>query len=106
VEINFAMPVLNATTILNLLTAAGMFNGVGDWRQQKGSANHGQFRILPLKDEKQIQHILKHDYKDQARAMNEAMPYDQDTEELYTWMQAEAKARGKFDLLSSMQQAA
>lgn len=46
VTIKFVVPLLNATSIHDLLAAAGIINGLGDWRQQLGSGSHGQFRIM------------------------------------------------------------
>lgn len=101
VEINFVKPVLSATTVLNLLSAAGLYNGLGDWRQQKGSANYGQFQILPLKDEKTIASILKQGFDVQKKAMDAAEAYDDESEELLAWFKSEVKNRGKSDLLAA-----
>jgi cbb3-type cytochrome oxidase subunit 3 len=101
VEINFVVPILNATTVLSLLSAAGIYNGLGDWRQQKGSASYGQFRILPLKDEKEIKHILQQGTAAQKEAMDEAEPYNNDSAELLSWFQTEIKNRGKAELLAA-----
>jgi hypothetical protein len=95
VQINFVTPILNATTVLNLLSAAGIYNGLGDWRQQKGSASYGQFRILPINKKKEIEHILKQGCSHQTEAMEKAEAYDDESRELLEWFKTEAKTRGK-----------
>lgn len=101
VDVNFVIPILSATTVLNLLSAAGIYNGLGDWRQQKGSASYGQFRILPLKDEKEIKHILKQGADVQKEAMQTAKCYDDESEELLSWFKDEINRRGKGDQVTA-----
>lgn len=97
VQINFVVPILNATTVLNLLSAAGLYNGLGDWRQQKGSASYGQFRIIPMNQKSEIKHILTQGIEAQQKAIELAEPMDNDdeTRELLEWFKVEAKNRGK-----------
>jgi hypothetical protein len=40
-EIEFVIPLLNRTNVVSLLSAAGLIQGVGDWRPEKGSGNYG-----------------------------------------------------------------
>jgi hypothetical protein len=94
VSIKFVTPMLNATSVANLLAAAGMTIGVGDWRPEKGSGNYGRFSLVDA-DNKDFAAIVKNEgRKAQEAAMLRATPYDIDTEELLSWFDNEAKARG------------
>jgi hypothetical protein len=84
---------LNAQVIANLLATAGMTQGIGDWRPQKGSGNYGQFRVVN-KDDEDYQRIVKIGRPEQIEAMNNPDPYDDETRELLTWYGAEVKRRG------------
>lgn len=94
IEVRFVRPILNVTTVSNLLSAAGLTQGVGDWRPQKGSGNYGQFEIVPHDDEVFGNIAKMGGYKAQKQAMEDAIPYDSDTERLLRWFHQEAKTRG------------
>ena len=94
VSITFIKPTLNATSISNLLAAAGLINGVGDWRQQKGSGSYGRFELVE-EDNKEFLDIVKTGgRKAQEAAMLRCTPYDQKTEEMLSWFDEDTKARG------------
>lgn len=42
-DLSFVQPAINHTMIANLLAGAGLIRGVGDFRQEKGAGNYGQF---------------------------------------------------------------
>lgn len=94
VTIGFQTPILNPTSILNLLSAAGMTAGVGDWRPEKGKGNFGQFRICNKNDPEFVS-LLKKGRKVQEEAMDNPEYYDEDTERLMEWFNEEIKIRGK-----------
>lgn len=101
IDVRFASPMLNETTITNLLVAGGMIQGVGDWRAEKGSGNYGSFEPV-AEDNAEYAHIVKHGgRKAQEAAMVNPEPYDRETEELYQWFLKDVEARGKTELLSS-----
>jgi hypothetical protein len=58
VEVEFVRPLLNEQSICNLMAAAGVLQGVGDWRPEKGSGNYGQFRICGV-DDPDFQRVVK-----------------------------------------------
>lgn len=92
--IAFVEPMLNAQTVSNLLAAAGVINGIGDWRPQKGSGTYGQFEIVS-EDNEDFQRIIKNGgFEAQKAAMSRAEPYDAETEELLSWYHEEADRRG------------
>ena len=47
-RVRYAKPALNKRTVLNLITNAGMFIGVGDNRQERGKGSYGTFRPSEL----------------------------------------------------------
>lgn len=90
----FVEPLIAAQTVSNLLAAAGVINGVGDWRPQKGSGTYGQFDIVN-EDDAEFQRIINGGgYEAQKAAMQRAEPYDSETEELLGWFHEEADKRG------------
>lgn len=99
VTIRFAKPQLNDVTITNLLVAAGMLSGIGDWRNQKGSESYGSYEPVSA-DNPEFLHIVKTGgRKAQVAAMEHPDFYDQETEDLYRWFELEVAARGKVELL-------
>ncbi len=92
--IRYAAGTITAETILRLLTTAGRTVGVGDWRPQKGSGTYGQFDPSTLGDSR-LPALMKQGRAVQAKALEAATPYDEDTSELLGWFLDEVKVRGK-----------
>ena len=93
IDITYVMPTLNEITILRLLEIAGMLMGVGDFRQEKGKGNYGQFRLAT---EDEVAPIIKAGgWKEQVKAMENPGCYDSETEALYKLYLDERKRRGK-----------
>ncbi len=93
VTIRFVMPILNETTLARLLDAAGLVIGVGDFRQEKGKGNYGQFQIADKADCAGI--IKAGGIKSQDAALESPDCYDRETAELLAAYTAERKRRGK-----------
>lgn len=93
IDISFAMPIMNEQQVLNLLAAAGLTQGVGDWRPEKGAGNYGQFEAVSDDDSRFIA-LMKEGREVQDAAMKRADPYDSETEQLLAWFVDEAKTRG------------
>lgn len=93
ISVSFVQPMLNIKTVSNLLAAAGLTQGIGDWRPEKGSGNYGQF-ILAEANDKALKERFKVGYQQQFEAMQNPVPYDQETEELLAWFDEEADRRG------------
>ena len=49
-RIAYTKPILREQAIFNLLAAAGLQSGVGDWRQEKGSGSYGAFKLVNADD--------------------------------------------------------
>lgn len=93
VSIRYVQPQLSIEAVATLLQAAGKLNGFGDFRQQKGDGNFGQFRIVDEGD-KEFQEILAIGArKAQEAAMQDPAPYDLETERLLDWYESEVGRR-------------
>lgn len=104
IRITYAIPLLNQTSVVNLLTAAGTFAGVGDFRAEKGKGNYGQFEVVGI-DDPRLRAIMREDERSrQIAALETDSPefYDDETEELFTWFYAEAERRGKHEILKKV----
>ncbi len=93
VTIRYVVPILNETTLARLLGAAGLVIGVGDFRQEKGKGNYGQFGIVDKPDCDAL--IKSGGMKAQDNALENPVCYDKETEELLAAYTAERKRRGK-----------
>lgn len=92
-EVSYVQPILKAQAIVNLLTAAGLTAGVGDWRPEKGKGNYGQFMVVN-EDDAELRRIMAVGRTEQAAAMRDPEPYGSDTAELLSWFQDEVVRRG------------
>jgi len=91
--VRHTIPLLRGQMVTNLLAAAGMTVGVGDWRQEKGSGSYGLFRIVS-EDDEQYQRIKAEGGRAvQQAAMEAPEPYDDETSELFSWFNDELSAR-------------
>lgn len=96
IAITYTTPILNETSVINLLAAAGQICGVGDWRPEKGKGTYGQFTLTDAEDDARWQRIVADGGREaQVSAMDDPVAYDDETEELLGWFDAEVTARGK-----------
>lgn len=93
VRVSFVKPQHKEKGVVNLMAAAGIVSGVGDFRPEKGKGSYGQFELATASD-KDFKRIAKVGRKEQVKAMSEAEPYDDDTRDLLNWFQMEAAERG------------
>ena len=97
-EISFIKPQVNTKTVIGLLANAGMTQGVGDWRTEKGSGNYGSFEIVqPTNPE--FKRLLKIGYDQQLEAMDNYIPHDLETQKLLAQFMKDIDARGKSEML-------
>lgn len=94
IEVRFVQPALNRTAVANLLGAAGITQGVGDWRQEKGSGSFGQFSVVSDDDADFVRIVSGGGRTHQIAAMEAAEPYDDETRELLGWFDTERERRG------------
>ena len=94
ITVSFPTPILKETVVSNLCAAAGMIQGVGDWRPEKGSGTFGQFELVSEDDPRFLAVVNSGGRAAQVAAMEAAEPYDHETEELLSWFVAEVDRRG------------
>lgn len=93
-SIRFVTPILRERMVVQLLAAAGMYIGVGDFRSEKGAGDYGCFRICPPDDPSFRRLIKTAGRKAQAEALDEPTAYDEETEDLWSWYRDEVERRG------------
>ena len=94
VNVRYITPTLNDQMIVNLLNAAGMVSGLGDWRIEKGSGNYGTFQIANPDDPRFLKVVSEGNRESQIKAMEDPEAYDHETEELLGWYDVEVGRRG------------
>jgi hypothetical protein len=91
--VQFAKPIMREQSIANLLAAAGIMAGVGDWRIEKGAGSYGAFRLCSATDPDFVR-ICKIGRKQQDAAIADPECYDDETESLLSWYGVEVQRRG------------
>lgn len=95
ITIGYAKPMLNETSLMNLLVSAGVTQGTGDWRPGKGKGTYGSFEPVSQNHPEYV-HLRKHAGRvPQMAAMDHPEFYDQETEELFNWYREELGRRGR-----------
>lgn len=95
VTLKFVQPTLTAQAVATLLQAGGLVVAVGDFRQEKGKGNYGQFQIVNP-DDAEFQRIVEHGGREaQDKALEAALPYDHESEELLDWYRSEIQRLGR-----------
>jgi hypothetical protein len=98
VTIQFVKPQMSEKAILQLLCNGGIIVGIGDFRQEKGKGNFGQFEVVT---EAACKNIVKAGgLVQQDAAIDKPACFDAETEELLSWFREEVKVRGKSELLA------
>jgi hypothetical protein len=94
VSISYVEPVIKLQSVINLLSAAGITAGVGDWRPEKGKGAYGRFTIVN-DDHPDFRRLIATGGRNaQEHAMQSPTAYDSETEELLGWYMDTAKAKG------------
>lgn len=91
--LKFVKPTMTETAVARLLETAGLVIAVGDFRQEKGAGNYGQFSIC---EESDVADIIKTGgIKVQDSALETPEAYDIESRELLKWSEEERVRRGK-----------
>ena len=93
IRIAYVKPMINETSVLNLLSAGGITAGIGDWRVEKGSGSYGQYTIVD-ESNPEFKQLMQEGRDSQVEAMQRPEPYDGETKELLGWFETEAWKRG------------
>jgi hypothetical protein len=94
-RIRYVVPIITATSVINLLAAGGLTAGEGDWRPEKGKGDYGQFEVVNLDDERAQAIINTGGRAAQQAAMDKPESYDEDSGRILAWFLAEVVKRGK-----------
>lgn len=92
--VTFNKPILREQSVANLLAAAGMQSGVGDWRQEKGSGSFGAFKLVSSDDKDFLRIVKTMGREAQQEAIDNPIAYNAETEEMLAWFDVEIKRRG------------
>lgn len=92
--ITYVQPQLKGQAVSNLLSAAGVMMGVGDWRPEKGSGSYGQFDLCDPDDPAFLEIVKTGGRAAQQEALDHPTPYDEETAELLSWFNVELRRRG------------
>ena len=91
--LDYVQPQLNVDSIGQLVVSAGVLCGVGDFRQQKGKGNFGQFEIVDS-DDPRVLHIKNTgSLKAQEAALANPIAYDRTTQQLLDLFNSETGRR-------------
>lgn len=93
--VRYVTPNLNAEVITNLLAAAGVICGVGDYRQEKGAGDYGRFRLANEDDAEAREVIAAGSRKAQDAALAQPEAYDAESLELWEFAEQVKKQTGK-----------
>jgi len=100
ITVSFTKPQLKEQAVANLITAAGLYIGIGDYRNEKGAGNYGLFRVCADKDPDYVR-IRKAGRKVQEAAMKTPEPFNEETAELLTWFEGAVAEHRSFAPLTS-----
>lgn len=92
-DLEFIRPNLNEKSVGNLVQAAGMIIGIGDFRQEKGRGNYGLFSLVDADNKELVEVQRNGDRKAQLKALEQPNAYDRESEALWQWFEAEAVSR-------------
>lgn len=94
-DVRYIVPNLSQPSVVNLLAAAGVMVGVGDFRVEKGKGSYGQFEVADARDAR-VKALLKSGAATaQAKALEAPVAYDRESEDLWQWFEAQVEADGR-----------
>jgi hypothetical protein len=95
VEIQYIVPQLSLTSVVTLLSNAGILVGVGDFRQEKGKGAYGSFRVIGSgeHDDEWEDLVRNHGRAPQLAAIENPEFADRDTSDLMDFYEQEVGRR-------------
>lgn len=96
IDVAYVTPSLSAHSIASLMTNAGLIVGLGDFRQERGRGAFGCFDVLgeDLGDRQaEWDELMAEGREVQSLALDEAIPADEDTEDLLGFLSEERERR-------------
>jgi hypothetical protein len=94
-RVMFVKPLIRAEAIVRFLLGAGLYVGVGDWRNEKGSNTYGGYMFVRTAEETKLweQIVATGGRQAQIAAMAAPQPYNEQTSELLAWFDTEISRR-------------
>lgn len=96
VTVSFTKPRITEQGVANLLAAAGFCIGIGDYRNEKGAGNYGLFRLCSEDDPDFVRIVAQGGRSVQEHGIADPEPYNDETEELWSWFQSAVKSHRSF----------
>jgi len=93
--VRFPQDSLTASSVANLFAAAGQLSGIGDFRQERGKGSFGLFSIVNKNDPDFERVTAEGGRIEQAAALENPEPFDDETATLWQWFEEEIVARGR-----------
>ena len=93
ITVTYVAPLLNREAISTLAVGAGLLQGIGDFRAEKGAGNYGTFEVVN-EDDARWHAITEIGREHQIEAMQNPRPIDTETERLLEYFVAEQDRRG------------
>lgn len=93
VRLSYVKPLVTQQSIVNLLAAAGLIRGIGDWRPEKGSGSYGQFTLVGADDPEFRRIVETQGRAAQIDGFTNIQTYDDESEKLFSWHCEEMKRR-------------
>lgn len=94
IDISYIRSLIGRDQIINLLDAAGLIVGIGDYRPQKGGA-FGRFAVVSPDNADLLRITKQQGRKAQEAALNNPAFFNEDSAELFTWFNEEVVRREK-----------
>ena len=85
IRVEYTQPLIRPQAVANLLAAAGINIGIGDWRAEKGAGNYGQFELSDPDDATYQRIVAEGGRAAQIAALETPEAYDEETLELLSW---------------------
>lgn len=95
ITVSFIHPLVRLNQIMTLLAYGGITGGVGDFRQEKGKGNYGQYQFVDRDDPRFLKLVAEGGTETQDRALAEPECFDDLSEELLAWFNAEVARRAE-----------
>lgn len=92
-RVTFIQPLMKGQAVVRLLAAAGLYIGIGDWRNEKGSGTFGSFELVKPDDPRFLAVISSGGRAPQVAAMDNPVAYDEESEEILGWFDSELTRR-------------
>lgn len=95
ITVAFVANLIVESQVANLLNAAGTIIGIGDNRPEKGADSFGKFEVVDPNESRFLAVLKAGGAKDQTKAYDNPVAFDEDTEELLAWFDSEILRREK-----------